>query len=53
MLDYVIATSRQQFGRRNAVVSEKSMNAVSVFVARAVMVKRQNGVKIASEKKRG
>ena len=35
------------------MVSQKAMNAVGVFIARAVMVKRQNGVKISSEKKRG
>jgi hypothetical protein len=44
-----IASARQKFSRRNSIMAEETVNAVSVFVTRTVMVKRECAPAVASE----
>ena len=48
----LIAPARQKFGRQNAVMSEKAVDAVRVNVARAVVMKRQHTAAVTSQKER-
>jgi hypothetical protein len=43
----LIAPTRQEFLRRDSVMAQEAMNAMSVLVARAVMVKRQRTMAVA------
>jgi hypothetical protein len=45
-----IASACQKFSRRNSIMAEEAVNAVSVFVTRTVMVKREGAPAVASEK---
>ena len=49
---HFIATSSQQLARPDPVMSQKSVDAVRVFIPRAVVMKRERAVQIASEEKR-
>src|SRR5687767_3181946 len=47
-----IATACQEFSRGDSVMTEETMNSVSIFVTRTVMVKGQRAATVASEKQR-
>lgn len=52
MSDDLIASACQELGRRDAVMTEETVNAVGILISRAVVMKRQRAAAITSEEKR-
>src|SRR4051794_15297764 len=50
---HFVAAPGEELVRTNSVVPQKAMHAVRIFITRAVVMKCQGSVKIASQEKRG
>jgi len=48
---HFIATSSQQFVRPDSVMAQEPVHAVRVFIARAVVMKRERAAQITREEK--